>query len=117
MVLFLIPATALVAYATRRRGGLRRPEAVPLALFVFVALQLASLPWLNIVSRREEAEADWSALRATQSPDAARSLFQRLATTSLAAPSPPTWSYVLFGDHPTIVQRIAMAQAFERRRP
>jgi len=46
-----------------------------------------------------------------------RSLFQRLATTSLAAPSPPTWSYVLFGDHPTIVQRIAMAQAFERRRP
>jgi STE24 endopeptidase len=117
LVLFLIPATALVAYATRRRGGLRRPEAVPLALFVFVALQLASLPLLNIVSRREEAEADWSALRATQRPDAARSLFQRLATTSLAAPSPPTWSYVLFGDHPTIVQRIAMAQAFERRRP
>jgi len=116
LVLFLIPATALVARATRRRGGLRRPEAVPLALFVFVALQLASLPLLNIVSRHEEAEADWSALRATQRPDAARGLFQRLATTSLAAPSPPTWSYVLFGDHPTIAQRIAMAQAFERRR-
>jgi len=115
LALFLIPATALVAGAARRRGGLQRPEAVPLALFVFIALQVVSLPLANIVSRHEEAEADWSALRATRAPDAARDLFRRLAVTSRAAPNPPTWSYVLFADHPTIVQRIAMAEAFERR--
>ena len=115
LALFLLPATALVALVTRRRGGLARPEAVPLALFVFVALQLLTLPLWNMVYRREEAEADWSALRATHEPATARALFQRLATTSLSDPDPPAWSYVLYADHPTIVQRIAATEAWEQR--
>ena len=28
---------------------------------------------------------------------------------------PPAWDYVLFEDHPTIIQRIAMAEAFAAR--
>jgi len=115
LALFLLPAAALVALATGSRGGLARPEAVPVALFVFVVLQLLAMPLLGIVSRREEAEADWSALQATRDPVAARSLFKRLATTSLADPDPPTWSYVLYQDHPTIVQRIAMVDAWQAR--
>jgi STE24 endopeptidase len=115
LLLFLLPAAALVALFTRRRGGLARPEAVPVALFVFVLLQLLSTPLTNIVSRREEAEADWSALKATRDPAAARSLFAKLATTSLANPDPPAWSYVLDADHPTIVQRIAMVDAWQAR--
>jgi STE24 endopeptidase len=115
LLLFLLPAAALVALFTRRRGGLARPEAVPVALFVFVLLQLLSTPLTNIVSRREEAEADWSALKATRDPTAARSLFAKLATTSLANPDPPAWSYVLDADHPTIVQRIAMVDAWQAR--
>jgi STE24 endopeptidase len=113
LILFLIPATALVALATSRRGGLGRPEAVPVALLVFVLLQLISAPLMNIVSRHEEAEADWSALRATRDPQAARSLFVRLALTSHADPDPPAWSYVLYADHPTIVQRVAMVAAWQ----
>ncbi|HYM54569.1 MAG TPA: M48 family metalloprotease [Solirubrobacteraceae bacterium] len=115
LALFLIPAAALVAYFTRGRGGLARAEAVPLALFVFVALQLLTLPLWNMVSRHEEAEADWSALQATHEPAAARSLFERLAVTSLADPDPPAWSYVLYGDHPTIAQRVAMVEAWRVR--
>jgi Zn-dependent protease with chaperone function len=115
LLLFLLPASALVALFTRRRGGLARPEAVPLALFVFVVLQFLTGPLMNIVSRHEEAEADWSALRATHDPAAARSLFRKLATTSLADPDPPAWSYVLYADHPTIVQRIAMVEAWQAR--
>jgi STE24 endopeptidase len=115
LALFLLPAAALVALLTRRRGGLARPEAVPLALFVFVVLQLVTTPLMNIVSRREEAEADWSALKATRDPAAARSLFFRLATASRANPDPPTWAYVLYDDHPTIVQRIAMVEAWQAR--
>jgi hypothetical protein len=38
-----------------------------------------------------------------------------LAITSSSDPDPPTWSYVLFADHPTIVQRIAMADAWQSR--
>jgi len=117
LILFLLPAAALVALFTRRRGGLARPEAVPVALFVFVALQLLTAPLMNIVSRRDEAEADWSALNATHDPAAARSLFEQLAKASLANPDPPTWSYVLYDDHPTIVQRIAMVDAWQARRP
>jgi len=114
LALFLIPAAALVALATRRRGGLARAEAVPVALFVFIALELVTLPLWNAVSRREESEADWSALRATRDPSAARAAFERLATTSLSDPDPPTWAYVLDADHPTIVQRIAMVEAWRR---
>lgn len=115
LLLFLLPASALVALFTRRRGGLARPEAVPLALFVFVVLQLLASPLTNIVSRHDEAEADWSALRATHDPAAARALFAELAKASLANPDPPAWSYVLYADHPTIVQRIAMVDAWQAR--
>jgi len=115
LALFLLPAAALVALFTRGRGGLGQPEAVPIALFVFVVLQLLTMPLMNVVSRREEAEADWSALRATHDPTAARALFRELALASRANPDPPTWSYVLYEDHPTIVQRIAMVEAWQAR--
>ena len=115
LALFLLPAAGLVALFTRPRGGLARPQAVPVALFVFVVLQLLTVPLMNIVSRRQEAEADWSALRATRDPAAARALFADLARTSLANPDPPTWSYVLFDNHPTIVQRMAMVEAWQAR--
>jgi STE24 endopeptidase len=115
LLLFLLPATALVAYATRRRGGLARPEAVPLALLVYVVLQLATLPLWTLVARHEETEADWSALQATRDPAAARALFEGLATSSRSDPDPPAWAYVLYGDHPTIAQRIAMTEAWQAR--
>jgi STE24 endopeptidase len=115
LALFLIPAAALIARLTRRRGGLARPEAVPIALFVLIALQLLTAPLWNVVSRREEAEADWSSLQATHEPVVARNLFQALATTSLADPDPPAWSYGLDANHPTIMQRIAMTYAWEAR--
>ena len=63
--LFLIPAWGLIALLTRRRGGMARPEAVPVALLVLVALQLVTMPFFNAVSRRQEAAADWSSLVAT----------------------------------------------------
>jgi STE24 endopeptidase len=115
IALFLIPATALVAYFTRGRGGLARPEAVPTALLVFVLVQLLAAPALNVVSRRREAAADWAALQATKDPAAAQALFQKLATTSHADPDPPTWAYLVYENHPTIMQRIAMVQAWRAR--
>ncbi len=115
LALFLIPATALVALATRRRGGLGRPEAVPVALFVFVVLELVTLPFFTLVSRRYEVEADWSSLRATHEPAATRQVFERLAATNLSDPDPPTWAYLLYATTPTLAQRIAMTEAWEER--
>jgi STE24 endopeptidase len=112
---FLLPIAFVVALATRGRGGLYSPRAVPLALLVFVVLQLAISPLQNAVSSRMEAEADWTALNATRDPAGATALFHRLATTSLADPDPPGWWQGLVGNHPTIMDRIGMASAWRSR--
>jgi len=115
--LFAIPGTYLIARATRRRGGMARPEAVPLSLLVLVALTLAASPLQNVISRRMEAEADWQALEATRDPQAAASLFRRFAQTSLGDPTPPGWAYVLLESHPSLLQRVELAQAWKARHP
>jgi STE24 endopeptidase len=91
--LFALPGAWLIAVGTRRRGGMAASRAVPLGLFLFVALQLAAAPLQNAISRRLEAEADWQALRLTRDPDAARGL----------------------ETHPPVLDRIAMVEAWERR--
>jgi STE24 endopeptidase len=116
-LLLTVPGFWLVERATRRRGGLERPEVVPLALLVLALVGLAITPFGNVVSRRYEGEADWSALRATHDPAAAASVFRKFARDDLGQPNPPLWSYIWIDDHPTIVQRIAMARAYAARRP
>ena len=113
--LFAVPGTYLIALATRRRGTLREAEAVPVALFVYVALSLAATPFLNAIGRRMEAEADWLALETTEDPQATRDLFESFTTISLADPTPPWWSRVLFETHPTMLDRIRMAEAWRAR--
>jgi len=114
--LFALPGGLVLMLVTRRRGGMGEPAAVPLALLAVALFQLAVAPAQNAVSRRSEAEADWKALQTTRDPDAARGLFREFAETSLGDPSPPTWAYVLLQTHPTLAQRVAMAEAWQARR-
>jgi STE24 endopeptidase len=113
MALFLLPTLGLAAFVTRRRGGLARPESVPLALLVLVVAQLVAGPLLSTAFRREEAAADWAAIEATHEPETQRALMKKLAEKSLSDPDPPGWVYGLFENHPTIMQRLAIAQAWE----
>lgn len=113
--LFALPGAFVLMLATRGRGGMGAPAAIPLALLVVAVLQLVAAPAQNLVSRRMEAEADWKALQTTRDPAAARGLFRQLATTSLGDPSPPRWTQLLFGTHPTLADRVAMADAWARR--
>ncbi|HEY1365576.1 MAG TPA: M48 family metalloprotease [Gaiellaceae bacterium] len=113
--LFALPGAFLIAVATRRRGGMARPEAVPLALFVLVALQFVAQPAQVAISRHLESEADWLALQTTRDPTAARQLFRDLGQAADDQPSPPLWDYILFENHPTIAQRIAMVEAWRAR--
>jgi STE24 endopeptidase len=117
MALLGVPIAFLVALATRRRGGLYEPAAVPLAIFVVAALLLVTLPLQTAFSRRLEAEADWVALQTTRDPAAMTDLFRRLGRLSRAQPDPPGWDEVLFGDHPSIIKRIEMAQAWKELNP
>jgi STE24 endopeptidase len=111
-LLLTVPGFWLVELTTRRRGGLDRPEVVPLALLTLALVGLLITPLGNVVSRRYEAEADWSALRTTHDPAAAASVFRKFARYDLVQPNPPLWSYIWIDNHPTVVQRIAMARAY-----
>jgi STE24 endopeptidase len=114
--LFAVPGAWLIAVATRGRGGMRDPAAVPLSLLVLVALNLASLPLYNAISRHMEGEADWVAHETARDPEAATALFANFTIESLNDPDPPRWSYLLFDSHPSVEERIAMAKAWAERR-
>lgn len=114
--LIVLPTLWLVALATRRRGGLGRPENVPFAVLCLTVLALLTAPVQNAVSRRYEAEADWRALEATRDPGSTIRLFRGFQRTSLAEPSPATWDYLWLENHPTMLQRIALAERWRSRR-
>jgi Zn-dependent protease with chaperone function len=117
MALLGLPIALITALVTRRRGGLYEPTAVPLAIFVVAALLFVTLPLQTAFTRRLEAEADWVALNTTRAPGAMTGLFERLGRLSKAEPDPPGWDQFLFGDHPSVIQRIEMAKAWRGRQP
>jgi STE24 endopeptidase len=117
MALLALPIALITALFTRRRGGLYEPTAVPLAIFVVAALLFLTLPLQTAFTRRLETEADWVALNTTHAPGAITHLFERLGRLSRADPDPPGWDQFLFGDHPSVIQRIEMAQAWRERNP
>jgi STE24 endopeptidase len=113
-VLIGLPILALVAFVTARRGGLRRPENVPLAVLTLTAAGIAVMPLSNAVSRRYEAEADWIALNATHDPAAGRGLFVNFVRTDLQNPDPPRWVVVLLENHPSPLARVEQVEAWKR---
>jgi len=111
--MFALPAAWLLMRLTRRRGGMQAPEAVPLALLVVAVIQLVAAPFQSAISRSMEMEADWKALTSTRDPEGARELFVGFAETGLGDPSPPGWQQLLLGTHPTLADRVAMAEAWK----
>ena len=93
-VLLAFPIAFLIAEATRRRGGLGDPAVLPYGALVLVVINLALMPFANEISRRYESEADWVALKATNDPAAAESLFEGFAKEGLSQPDPPGWWHI-----------------------
>ena len=115
-IVISLPLWWLIAEVTRRTGrGLWDPGNLPYGLLVITILTLVFAPIENVISRRYETEADWIALEATRDPRSAKGLFKGFAETSLSDPEPPTWAYVMLDTHPTMLQRIAMAEAWRKR--
>lgn len=111
-VLLIVPATWLLARAAPLRG----PEGVPRAVLTGVTLLFVLTPFTNAVSRRYEAEADWVGLETARVPVAAEHFFVDLSAAGLRNPDPPRWSVILFGAHPPLIERIAMAEAWATSR-
>jgi STE24 endopeptidase len=110
--LVIVLALWLLSLALRSRGGLGRPENLPYAFLILSVLALLAAPVQNLVSRRYEAEADWRSLNATKDPTSMTRLFQSFQRTSLEQPNPGLLDYLWLENHPTLMQRIAMAERF-----
>ena len=80
--------------------------AVTIATFGFTAAS-------NVLSRAVEARADSFALRITDEPRAFVGFERRIALRNISDPDPPGVWQILFGTHPTTVQRIGIGKAYE----
>ena len=104
---------ALTTPALQRRarvGGVTDPRSLGLALLVVQAVGAVTGPVLNLVSRRVEARADVHSLQLTHDARAFVQSERRLAVTNLADLAPPRLARALFGSHPTVPDRIALAR-------
>ena len=114
--LFAIPGAWILMRATRRRGGMGVPQAVPLALLVVAVFQLATLRSRNHVSRRlerrrmEGAPGDGGSGRA-------RGPHARLLEDGPRRSGPADVGQIVAGTHPALADRIAMARAYAAREP
>ena len=111
----LVFARELVLAIARRSGtDPASPAAIPayLLALAFTALIL-NVPG-NQLSREVEASADNFALELTHDPEALIKVQRQLARTNLSDPDPPGLYSWLFGTHPSTVDRIGAALAYER---
>lgn len=102
-----------------RRAGVAAPgdpTVVPLLLALAAVGALLASPVQNTISRAIEARADLTSLQATGDVTAFVDVQRALALRSLADPTPPALSQFWFGSHPTVLQRIGLAQAWAERR-
>lgn len=84
--------------------------AYPVLLSAAELFFLLAAPLTNWWSRRLEANADRFALRLTSDPAAFAAAMRRLAAQNLVELRPPRWAEVLFGTHPALYRRIALAE-------
>ena len=68
----------------------------------------------NQLSRDVERRADAFSLELTHDPRTFIEFQDRIAVKNVSDPDPPAVARFLLGTHPSTIQRIGMAEAFER---
>lgn len=87
-------------------------SALPVILLIASLLSFAASPFMNVVSREYEYEADRYAIELTGDADAAVGAFQQLAVQSLSNVNPPTVVKVFRYTHPPMIDRITYLHSF-----
>jgi STE24 endopeptidase len=111
--------TQRLAETFGRRQGLGDParKPGPAALpAIALAVAIATFGFTcasNVLSREVEASADSFSLRLTDDPAAFIQFEHRLAVHNVSDPDPPGVWQVLFGTHPTTLQRIGIGKTFD----
>lgn len=113
-LLFLL----LSARGLLRRAGVERlgdARSLALVLGVVTLLSFAVSPLQYLISRHIEARADVHSLDLTHDPTTFVQAQRQLALTNLSTLDPGPVIYVMFFDHPSTAQRIAMARDWARQ--
>lgn len=112
-------ALALDSPRLRRRAGVPGagdPTVVPVALALVAAGGLLAAPLQSGISRAVEMRADREALAVTGDARTFVGMQRELALASLADPTPPDWSQLWFGSHPTVLERAGLPASLEAAR-
>ena len=104
----------MAAWVQRWGGHLEYPSfpvyTLPMLMLAITILSLLMEPLQNTISRYFERQSDRYALQRTGHVQAYRSAFRKLARLNKADPDPHPLEVLLFHSHPTISQRLAMAE-------
>jgi STE24 endopeptidase len=98
-----------------RSLGLDGPADVaglPFLIALVAVVTILSLPVQNGFARYAERQADHFSLSVSQKPETFVELFEKFAVQNLSVVDVPTWEKLVFYTHPTIVERIRMAETF-----
>jgi STE24 endopeptidase len=118
-VALVAPAGMFAAAVITRRlapgGSSTSPAAAIPALALALALLVPAVTTVsNQLSREVEARADSFSLELTRSPAAFVGFERRLALRNVNDPDPPAWRLALLATHPSTLDRIGLAVAYER---
>lgn len=95
-------------------GSVSDPAIVPVILGLAAIVGLLGSPVQNEISRHVEARADVDSLDVTADPTTFVEMQQRLAVTNLSHLEPNPLLSFWFSSHPTTLDRIGMALAWEQ---
>ncbi len=109
-------AVDLLARVFAARRGVEMTSSAAIAMLLAAATVAIALcqPFANAFSRKVEARADAYALQLTERPEDAIALERRLTVNNVSRPKPPALLNLVFGTHPTAIDRIGMAVTVER---
>jgi STE24 endopeptidase len=110
-------AVARIGERLTLAGGLGTAAAVPAVALAIAVIAPAITMVSNQLSRDVEARADRYSMELTRDPRELIGFEKRIVVQNVSDPDPPGWVSVLLGTHPTAVQRIGQALAFERVNP
>ena len=103
-------------------GRVRPPFADDVAHYAQLLSGHARLDLVEVreddqLPRRIEARADAYALELTDAPEPFIGFERRITVKNVSEPDPPDWAELVFGTHPTTLERIGAAVAFRESGP
>lgn len=115
LLALLVTSRRLADRAGYPAGPPRDARVVPAIMALVACGAFLISPVQNLLSRAIEARADVHSLDLTHDPETFEATQRRLATANLSDPWPPRLLYAWYASHPTLAQRIAIAQGWQQR--